>query len=267
MGNNLFLFFFFLGTVLVFSQDRTSKVLNGRVVVPNVDVTGVAIQNISTEKAAVTDPAGNFSIRVRLGDTLVFSAVQLKRKILPIGADLMATDFVTVPMEEFVNELEGVELNPFGLSGNLGSDVGTLTLEKDVSAEALGLPNADVKIITQSERKLYEADAGKFFYYYVIAASVNINKILNRLTGRTKKLKQRVEVDRRYANTNAVQESIVDSLFTQELGIPEERIPDFMYFCEVDSEFQRLSALGDQLQLWNYLLNRSKLYRKNNELD
>jgi len=267
MRSSVFIVCFFVAVGLITAQDSPSKLLKGRVVVPNADVTGIAVQNNTSKRAVITDLDGYFSIQVQLGDTLVFSAVQLKRKLLPVSTDLMATPFVTVRMEEFVNELREVVVSPYGLSGNLANDLGTLNLEKDVSAEALGLPNADVKIITQNERRLYEADSGKFFYYYIIGASVNINKILNRITGRTKKLKKRVEIDRRYAQTKEVQESVVDSLFLQELKLPEEKIADFMYFCEVDAEFQQLVARDDQLQLWEYLMNRSKLYRKNNGLD
>ena len=80
-------------------------------------------------------------------------------------------------------------------------------------------------------------------------------------------LKKRVAVDKKYARTNAVQSSIVDSLFSNELRISGDKVDDFMYFCEVDEEFQRLVALGDELKLWEYLLKRSQLYRKNNGLE
>jgi len=236
------------------------------VVSPNKDVTGVTVQNITHQKATITDFDGNFSVTVRVGDTLVFSAVQFRRKVVPVTEALMGSTFVQIPLEEFVNQLEEVTVQPFGLSGNITSDLSGLALEKDVSAEALGLPNADVKIITQSERKLFEADHGKFLYLG-LGFGVNINKILNRLSGRTKRLKKQVATDHRYAQTQSVQESVEDSLFLRELHIPREKIADFMYFCEVDDEFQTLVAKGDPLNLWDYLMDRSKLYRENNGLD
>ena len=74
-------------------------------------------------------------------------------------------------------------------------------------------------------------------------------------------------MDNTYARTQRVQDFYVDSLFVATLKIPKEKIDDFMYFCEVDDEFQRLVSLGDQLRLWEYLLGRSKIYRENNALD
>lgn len=240
--------------------------IQGKVVSPKKDVTGVTIQNITTERATITDFEGSFSIRVQVGDTLIFSAVQFKRKLVPVSEALINSPFIQIPMDEFVNELQEVTVQPFGLSGDIEKDLTGLQLEKDVSAEALGLPNADVKIITQSERKLYEADHGKFLYIG-LGFAVNVNKILNRLSGRTKRLKKQVAVDRKYAQTQSVQESVEDSLFLKELHIPEEKIQDFMYFCEVDEEFQELVLQEDQLKLWSYLLKRSKIYRKNNGLE
>lgn len=225
----------------------------------------MTIQNITSERATITDFEGHFSIRVSKGDTLVFSAVQFKRKQVPISQSLMDSPFIQITMEEFVNELKEVTVQPFGLSGDIAKDLTGLQLEKDVSAEALGLPNAEVKIITQSERKLQEASKGMYSLRAPLA--ININPIINAITGRTKMLKNRVAVDKKYAQTQAVQESVEDSLFLKELHIPKEKVADFMYFCEVDEEFQQLVVQEDQLKLWSYLLERSKLYRKNNGLE
>ena len=267
MKNNpvLLLSFFVLSIVCVHAQEI--KELGGRVSAQGKDVTGVVVRNMNSKQATITDEKGNFSIRVRENDTLIFLAVQYKNKILPLTPEIFKTNFITVPLEEFVNELDEVVVSPYNLSGDIDKDIKNLKLEKDVSAEALGLPNADVKIITQSERKLHEADSGKFFYYYVVGAAVNINKILNRISGRTKMLKKRVEIDRRYAQTQRVQDAFVDSLFIDSLKIPSDSFSDFMYFCEVDADFEAVVQTDDQLKIWEFLITKSQAYRKNNGLD
>ncbi len=153
---------FFLCCVSVVSaQKGTHKLLRGKIVVQGVDVTGVTVQNISSQRATITDFEGNFSIQVRLNDTLVFSAVQLQRKVLPIHAEVYRSGYVNVTMRPFVNELREVVVQPYSLSGNLSTDASTLKAAP-VTAENLGLPNAGVKVITQSERKLHEASSGVF---------------------------------------------------------------------------------------------------------
>ncbi|NKI30323.1 hypothetical protein HCU67_00085 [Muricauda sp. DJ-13] len=250
--------------VFFVAQGQNVKLLKGKVIAPGEDVTGVTIQNVSTKKATITDFEGNFSIEVRELDTLVFSAVQLKRKILPVTEPIFNSSFVRVPMQAFVNELREVVVLPYNLSGDLNTDAKAMNVAP-VTAESLGLPNAHAKIPTQSERKLMQASYGKFNLGMLL--SPPLDPLINMITGRTKMLKNRVAVDKKYAKTNAVEASIVDSLFLSELKIPKRKIADFMYFCEVDDEFQQLVSRKDQLLLWEYLLRRSKLYRENNELE
>lgn len=246
---------------------QSSKIINGRVEAKNIDVTGVVVQNTTSQKATITDEDGNFSLRVALNDTLVFSAVQFKRKVVPVNSSFYNSSFITITLEEFVNELLEVVVQPFNLSGNLDSDLTGLQLEKDVSAEALGLPNANVRIITQSENKLNDADHGKFAYYYIIALTINLNKVLNRLSGRTKMLKERVALDKRYATTQKVEAAFVDSLLINHLKIPEGNFYEFIRFCESDKKFYSLAEGNDELKLWDFLIQKSIVYRKNNGID
>jgi len=260
----------FILTILLFStslKGQSSKISTGKITAKDKDVTGVVIQNITTGKATITDLDGNFSIQIAVNDTLVFSAIQFKRKILPITKALYNTSFLTIPLEEFVNELKEVVVNPYNLSGNLSSDLTGLKLPKDVSAEALGLPNADVRVISQSENKLHDADHGKFIYYYGIGMIVNVNKILNRISGRTKMLKERVALDKRYAATQRVETTFIDSLLVNHLKIPEDNFYEFIQFCESDKNFYNLAEGTDELKLWDFLIRKSIAYRENNELD
>jgi len=101
-----FLFAFFCLPFVLFSQ--ASKEIKGRVVAKDKDVTGVVVQNITTERATITDLDGSFSIQIAVNDTLVFSAIQFKRKILQITTAVYNASYLTIPLEEFVNELKEV---------------------------------------------------------------------------------------------------------------------------------------------------------------
>lgn len=260
--------FIFAGLVILwcwYTVGQESRVLQGRVEAQGKDVVGVVVQNISAKNAVITDLSGQFAIRVRKGDTLVFSAVQFKRKTLPITPSVYETAFVRIPLEEFINELEEVVVQPYNLSGNLDEDLGGLQLEKDVSAEALGLPNAGVRIKTQSERKLQQAAGPKFNVGMIL--SPPLDPIINAITGRTKMLKNRVKVDNTYARTQRVQDFYTDSLFVSTFKIPKEKIDDFMYYCEVDQNFQEVVDSRDKLRLLDFMITKSRAYRKDNNLE
>ena len=249
----------------LFAQEGDTKLLQGRVTSVDKDVVGVVVQNITTKDAVITDFEGNFSIRVRVNDTLVFSAVHFLRKSVPVTEALFQSNFVEVPMQEFVNQLREVVVTPYNLTGDLTKDIDRVVLEKDVSAEALNLPNAHQRVPTQSERRLKQATYGKFNLGMILTPP--LDPIINAITGRTKMLKNRVKVDKSYAQTQRVQGYYADSLFVTTLKIPMDKIDDFMYFCEVDEAFQAAVESQDRLRIWDVMINKSRAYRKSNDLD
>lgn len=249
------------------SQEGNIKELRGRVHSTEKDVVGIVVQNVTSTRVVITDMDGIFSIPVKLSDTLVFSAVQFKRKILIINETFLNTSFLSIPLEEFINELDEVVVRPYNLTGDLNQDLDNLQLEKDVSAEAIGLPNANVRIISQSENKLNDADHGKFVYFYGVGFAMNVNKVLNRLSGRTKMLKKRVELDKKYDIVKSVEEKYIDSLFMTYLKIPQKQYYDFMYYCSIDSIFPELIKQENELKCWEFLIKKSIEYRENNNLD
>ncbi len=273
-GVEVFLFLVFLSFVFSTYAQQT-KDLEGRVFSKDGDVAGTHVINSTTQKATITDVNGFFKIQAKLNDTLVFSAVQYKRKVLPINAAILESRLLNVYLEEGEIKLDEVFVMPYNLTGDLSKDIDSLKIGSIVTASSLGLPNANVKVKTQNERKLFEADNGKFFR--IIGDSledlleptiqINLNKILNRITGRTRMLKKFVAIDKNIVLMNRLKDYYADSLFIQNLGIPKNRINDFMYYCEVDSAFQTLVDSQDRLKLWEFMRKKSVVYRENDNLD
>ena len=212
-------------------QDYFSEKLEGRVYSDDGDVAATHVLNTTTKRATITDSDGFFAIPARLNDTLVFSAVQYKRKEIVVTLNLLESKLVLIPLEEALTELDEVVVTPYNLSGDIMRDLSNLDIEPVVTASTLGLPNAYVKPISKAERELYAATANPI---------MSLDPLINTITGRKKMLKKRVERNKKYARTERVREFYVDSLYTTGLKIPKEKIDDFLYFCEVDSVFQSL---------------------------
>ncbi len=241
------------------AQSPFSKRVEGRVYSTDGDVAATHVLNITAQKATITDVKGYFSISAKLNDTLVFSAIQFKRKELVVSPNVLESKFLLIPLEEALTELDEVVVRLYNLSGDMSSDLNSLDTESVVTASTLGLPNAYVKPPTQAERQFYEATTG--------GGIVPLNPILNAISGRTKMLKNRLKRNAKYERTQRVREFYHDSLFVKDLKIPQESIPDFMYFCEVDSTFQAIVDTHDRLKIWEYMRKKSRYYRKNNALD
>ncbi len=90
---------------------------------------------------------------------------------------------------------------------------------------------------------------------------------MNRVNGKTQMLKKRVALDEAYANVKQVEESFMDSLLINQLKIPKENFYDFIYFCESDESFKIRLEENDELKLWQFLIDKSKAYRKSNGLE
>ncbi|ASV31217.1 hypothetical protein [Maribacter cobaltidurans] len=260
MRNKFLLSLFF--PVFVLAQSGKTKNLEGRVTSTDGDVAATHVMNLTTQRATITDINGFFSIPVRMNDTLVFSAVQLKKKQIIVTPSIFESTTVVVPLDEALEELDEVIVTPYNLSGNISKDLERLDTEPVVTASTLELPNAYVKKMTQSERLLRSAS-----YIPFEGAKLAFDPIINSITGRTKMLKKRVERDKIYSRTERVREFYADSLYRTKLKIPENKTDDFFYFCEVDTAFQKIVDTHDLFKIWEYLEQRSLVYRTNNGLD
>ncbi|WP_339715668.1 carboxypeptidase-like regulatory domain-containing protein [uncultured Kriegella sp.] len=256
---NIFFVVFSLFVTNVAAQTLFSNRVEGRVYSKDGDVAATHVLNTTSKKAAITDSNGFFSITALLNDTLVFSAVQYKRRSIVVTAEILDSKFLQVPLEDALTQLDEVIVMPYNLTGDMAADLKRMEPGLIVSSSTLDLPNADVEVISQSERKVHEATTG--------GGIIPLFPIINGISGRTKMLKGHVKRDKKYERTQRVREFYADSLFTTALKIPEAKIPDFMYFCEVDSVFQRIVDSHDQIKIWEYLGKRSAIYREYNELD
>lgn len=250
---------FLLFPAFMGAQTLFSTKLEGRIYSNDGDVAATHVLNMTTQRATITDENGFFSIPAKLNDTIVFSAVQFKRKEIVVGSAMLESKMLSIPLEEALTELDEVVVMPYNLTGNMSRDVQRLQTETVVTASTLGLPNAYAWVPTMAERQLFEATSG--------SGLIPLNPIINAISGRTKMLKLRLARNRKYARTQRVRDMYVDSLFRTDFKIPEEQIADFMYFCEIDSVFQATVDTHDRFKIWDYMRSRSVTYRKNYNLE
>ncbi len=252
----------FLGFILISAslgaQSLFSKKIEGRVYSKGGDVAATTVQNISTDRATITNTDGFFQIAGNLNDTLVFSAVQFKKKELILTREVLRQRLLNVGLEDALTELDEVIVTPYNLTGDILKDIAIIKTDAVVTASTLGLPNAYVLPISKAERELYAATANPL---------MSFDPLINAITGRTKMLKKRIERNKLYSRTERVKEFYADSLFRKDLKIPEDKIDDLLYFCEVDDAFQAVVDSHDRLKIWEFIRRKSIRYRENNDFD
>ncbi|MFH7012670.1 carboxypeptidase-like regulatory domain-containing protein [Flavobacterium sp. FlaQc-52] len=207
--NNILLALLLLITGITFGQSPVSKEITGQVVERSTTIEGVNIINNTTQKATVSDVNGMFAIVVKEGDVLVFSSVNLEPLKHRVTADDLSLNSIVVKMTVKEIQLKEVVVNE----------------NADLTAENLGIIPYGQKKYTPAERKVYTA------------TSTSIDKLLNKISGRTTMLKKEVNVEKKEALFRKMEYMFDENYYTERLKISPEDIKGFQLYCVDDGEF------------------------------
>ncbi|MFH7016964.1 carboxypeptidase-like regulatory domain-containing protein [Flavobacterium sp. FlaQc-47] len=192
-----------------FGQKDVSKEINGQIFEESSNVEGVNIINNTTQVTTVSDVNGMFSIVVKEGDVLVFSAVNLDPVKRRITIEDLNSVSIVVKMTAKEVELKEVIVNE----------------NANINAENLGIIPAGQKKYTPAERKVYTA------------TSTSVDKLLNKISGRTAMLKKEVNVEKKEMLFHKIEYLFEENYYTERLKIPAQDIKGFQLFCVDDADF------------------------------
>ena len=192
-----------------FGQKTVSKEILGQILEKSTSVEAVNIINNTTQVTAVSDANGMFSIVVKEGDVLVFSAVNLEGFKRRITTEDMNSSLLQIKMTAKEVELKEVIVNE----------------NANITAENLGIIPYGQKKYTPAERKVYTA------------TSTSVDKLLNKISGRTAMLKKEVNVEKKEALFRKMEYLFEENYYTDRLRIPETDIKGFQLYCVDDAEF------------------------------
>lgn len=221
----------------------------------------IHVLNITSKYYSITDHKGEFFIKGKLNDTIVFSSVQYKIVSLIISKEDVLSSYLQIELEDYVNVLNEVYIGNT-LSGNLEDDISNVKGKPDINFYDVGIPGYTGKQKTEAERQLYEADHGKFLYFYGIGFAINVNKILNRVSGRTKLLKNRVRLKKSDELMYRLKAKFSKSLFKDNSFSSEQQI-EFFYFCSERKDFIENATKASDLLVYAYLQELLSIYSKN----
>ncbi len=206
--NNLYIVFLFFVQISI-GQSKVSKEILGQVFEQSTQVEGVNIINNTTQVATVSDENGKFSMVVREGDVLVFSAVNLNALKHRITAEDLGDIVLIIRMSAKEVELKEVIVND----------------NANITAENLGIIPLGQKKYTPAERKIYTA------------TSTSVDKVLNAISGRTSMLKKEAKVEKKEMLFRKMEYLFEETYYTERLKIPSEHIKGFQLYCVDNPEF------------------------------
>jgi hypothetical protein len=227
------------------------KWIKGQVSSDGIPLEGINIINASTKIMVVSDSYGAFTISVKEGDVLNFSAVNYEdlRKYISIQEFRMGTIIVDLTPKS-------IELKEVIINENHG-----------ISAENMGIiPRNQVKL-TPAERRLQTAGDFKPIHLLgLLGGALAVDPILNAINGRTKMLKKELVVEKKEFLIAKLEFLFDDKYYIETLKIPEDYIKGFQYYCIEDRDFARSLNEKNKTMSMFLIVGLASSFNKNREI-
>ncbi|MES2575287.1 MAG: hypothetical protein V4572_10115 [Bacteroidota bacterium] len=248
------IYFFF---ILVFinpllAQESDKTILKGKINANTIDLEGVYVINLRTERSTITEKEGYFSIGAIPGDSLLFSAINLKEMKVVLTQKDFEVELLLVRMESNVRQLKEVIVKRYD----------------NINAVALGISPSSIKHLTQAERHLktatsFDPKATAEADSFMAGGSASLDPILNLFSGRTAMLKKELEVEKKVSFMSQIDNMFNDDYFIKILKIPSEYIKGFKYYVV---ENERFTSILKSKNKTNIEFVMVELARKYNEI-
>lgn len=232
--NNVFLLFLLLFCQIVFCQNNDRKEIRGVIRVDSTLIEGVNIVNETAQKSTRSDENGKFTLFLKEGDFVVFSAVNLitlRKRIASIDLEKSVLNIQmqleSIPLEEVV-----------------------VKEETKITAENLGIIPYGQKKYTVAERRLATARSGL------------LDRPLNWMSGRTAMLKKELAVSEKEQLMAKLEYLFEEKYYVETLKIRKDYIRDFQLYCVNNNDFASSLKTKNKTLSKFYIISLAKEYNK-----
>lgn len=224
----------------LFLWSQSDSIFNGKIVSESDFLDEIHIINVSEGTGVVSERGGYFKIKAKVNDTLMFSAVYLKGYQRVVVASDFTKDLVFIPMEAHINQLSEV----------------TLTKYRNINAEALGIVPKGQRRYTPAERKLVTAGDFKWYSPLLIpVGGMDVDGLINAISGRTKMLKKELEVERKERLQEKTSDIFQKEYIVNTLKIPEDYVEGFLFYVVEDPRYVNVMK-GDNKTMATFILSQ-----------
>lgn len=253
------LLFSLVASLFAFLLQAQRSEIKGKLIASD-DVEGIHILNKTASKFTISNDKGEFTIVAKATDTLFISSLVYENKEIIITEEQENSNSIEIKLEEKVSELDKVVVGKI-LTGSLQSDLENSDAKTEINFYDLGIPGNTKLPLTQNEKKLHDADGGSWGHIG-LGFGVNFHKLLNKISGRTKKLKDIVELDARDKCINRLRIDYESILFENDTLAKNLR-NEYFLFSQEDENFLSLCKEDNDIKLLEFLQQKLKAYREN----
>jgi hypothetical protein len=230
----------------IWAQDEDRTILRGKVLYRDISVPNENVINATSEMATITNDKGEYQIRVKVGDELVFSALNYQIEIVTITEEILERNRLVVEVKEKVTELEEVVVTPEDQERFLEMQNNKLLKEEfeyeiDRSSEVdnIGLSRADRGLVQDG---------------------LNFVGLFKALMKATKK--DKVEEQKPLKVSDVMRQVYDDEFFVMDLKLPQDQIDAFLFYCDAKMPAQSLLKKENEFELIDFLVTHSQTFLK-----
>ena len=236
--------FFLIAINFTYSQDDYRTWIKGKVLYKNVNVSSANVINNTSQQATTTNDDGEFEIEVKLDDKLIFSSVQYQIRELNITKEILQRNRIVIDVNEKVNELEEVVVTPENQ-------------EKFLDLKEEEFKRFDYTFDKSSRVNNVINEQGK------LVDGINFVNLYRLIRNSIKKDSNENESDYKYNPSDLLRELYDDVFFTKNLLIPNDKINEFLLYCDDNFPDRILLKKDNEFELIEFLVKQSKKFVKN----
>lgn len=227
----------------VFSQDGDRRPLMGTVIYMDQAVPNENVINSTAERATITNDQGEFRINVKVGDQLVFTAVNYNIKVVTVTEEILENNRLLVEVNEKVTELDEVVITP------------------EQQERFLQLKNEEFKGYEYEIDRSTEVQNVGFDQQQIgLENGLNFANIFRAIF---KSKSEEEEAGPKLLVSDVLRQVYDDQFFVMDLNIPQDKIDAFLIYCDTRMPAQSLLKKENEFQLIDALVNNSKEFLKN----
>jgi hypothetical protein len=240
-------------------QERTR--VKGTIQMPEGDgPEGISVFNMTTGRGTVSNNAGEFNIDVALNDSIRVSAVQFQNFTILIDQGIINSEQINILVNEVINFLPEVVVNPYDLTGNVRVDVVRLeTVELPDTLRASDVQNIyvagdeDDYLRTEPRNDAFATSEDR------LVNGLNFVNLFKELlqSGKNEQINKKDED----LKTN-VRLIYNDEFFKEYMDIKLENVAEFLFYADDNGLKEEMLREGNELDLIQFLIDKSKEFKK-----
>lgn len=253
MKSILGIFILFLMSQISIAQETSRRIVHGQAVNDSIKVENVIVFNISAKLGAVTKLNGNFEIKARENDTLVFSSLFFKSKKVVISKEDISSSVVLVNLTAFTNQLTEVVVENKSKSkekikpkiGSTRDIVDTKYFDDNQSSPKNTVMPSNVTENGMDFVRMYK-DVMRFL---------------------RKKNPKKNDLTSTVSFTESVIKKIKYPFFNNTLKLQDDEIKLFLVYCENDTKVKTILDTKSDFILMDYLIEKNIEFKKITSLE